>query len=430
MYFELNFKGNSMSKKKISTLGSKLGALGPGILMASAAVGGSHIIASTQAGAIYGWQLAIIIILANLFKYPFFRFGTQYTLDNGHSLLTGYYEKGRFYIGIFLVLSLFAAVVNTAAVSMITAAILSFILPFKASTTMLSVVVLSASMTIILLGRYSVLDTVSKLIMITLTATTVWAVLIAFSRTGFDGVMTPDFIEPSPWQLGALGFIIALMGWMPAPIEISALNSMWVIAKKKIKRVSYEDGLLDFNVGYVGTAILALVFLALGALVQYGSGVEVETRGVAYINQFINMYAATIGEWARGLIAFIAFMCMFGTTITVVDGYSRVNCESIRLVLGKDQTKLVYFNLCVIITSVIGFFIISMFNNALGPMVRFAMIASFVTTPIFAWLNLSLVLSKGQHKVKGFLYYLSITGLAYLSIFALFFITYELGLFK
>ncbi|VTR29070.1 manganese transporter NRAMP [Actinobacillus pleuropneumoniae] len=53
---------------------SKLKAMGPGILMASAAVGGSHIVASTQAGAIYGWQLALIIILANLFKYPFFPF--------------------------------------------------------------------------------------------------------------------------------------------------------------------------------------------------------------------------------------------------------------------------------------------------------------------------------------------------------------------
>lgn len=66
-----------------STWHSKFAALGPGILMASAAVGGSHIIASTQSGAIYGWQLAIIIILANLFKYPFFRFGVQYTLDSG-----------------------------------------------------------------------------------------------------------------------------------------------------------------------------------------------------------------------------------------------------------------------------------------------------------------------------------------------------------
>lgn len=46
-------------------------ALGPGILLASAAVGGSHLIASTQAGALYGWQLAVIIVLVNVLKYPF-----------------------------------------------------------------------------------------------------------------------------------------------------------------------------------------------------------------------------------------------------------------------------------------------------------------------------------------------------------------------
>ena len=60
---------NSVEK---STWATKFAALGPGIVMASAAVGGSHIIASTQSGAIYGWQLALIILLANLFKYPFF----------------------------------------------------------------------------------------------------------------------------------------------------------------------------------------------------------------------------------------------------------------------------------------------------------------------------------------------------------------------
>ena len=73
----------------------RLRAMGPGIMMASAAVGGSHIIASTQAGALYGWQLALIIVLANLFKYPFFRFGPQYTLETGKSLLEGYAEKSR-----------------------------------------------------------------------------------------------------------------------------------------------------------------------------------------------------------------------------------------------------------------------------------------------------------------------------------------------
>jgi len=55
--------------------------------MASAAIGGSHLVASTQAGALYGWQLALIIVLTNLFKYPFFRFSAHYTLDSGKSLI-------------------------------------------------------------------------------------------------------------------------------------------------------------------------------------------------------------------------------------------------------------------------------------------------------------------------------------------------------
>ena len=45
-----------MAEEERSTWKSKFKAMGPGILMASAAVGGSHIVSSTQAGAIYGWQ--------------------------------------------------------------------------------------------------------------------------------------------------------------------------------------------------------------------------------------------------------------------------------------------------------------------------------------------------------------------------------------
>ena len=78
---------NQQTLNEPSRWQQRLRAMGPGIMMASAAVGGSHIIASTQAGALYGWQLALIIVLANLFKYPFFRFGPQYTLETGKSLL-------------------------------------------------------------------------------------------------------------------------------------------------------------------------------------------------------------------------------------------------------------------------------------------------------------------------------------------------------
>ena len=92
---------NNTIEEEQSTWSTKFKALGPGILLASAAVGGSHIVSSTQAGAIYGWQLAILILLINIFKYPFFRFGSQYTLQTGKSLIEGYSEKGKGYLIIF-----------------------------------------------------------------------------------------------------------------------------------------------------------------------------------------------------------------------------------------------------------------------------------------------------------------------------------------
>ncbi|OOS00678.1 hypothetical protein B0186_05720 [Canicola haemoglobinophilus] len=404
----------------------KLSALGPGILMASAAVGGSHIIASTQAGAIYGWQLAIIILLANLFKYPFFRFGVQYTLDSGNTLLEGYRQKGRGYLWVFFLLNVFATVINTAAVGLLCAAILTFVLPISVPVPTLSLIVIGVSLLILLFGQYRLLDNLSKLIMIALTVTTVSAVVIALMRNGINGVATQDYISQNPWSLSALAFIVALMGWMPAPIEISAINSMWVVAKRRISKVSYEDGIWDFNVGYIGTAILAIVFLALGALVQFGSGETVQMVGGKYIAQLINMYASTIGEWARVLIAFIAFMCMFGTTITVIDGYSRSNVESLRLILNKKESSLRTLNLAMLFAALSGLAIIFYFNNAVGPMLKFAMIASFVSTPVFAWLNLSLVL-KGEHRVRGGLFWLSVIGLLYLTSFTLLFIAYQAG---
>ena len=407
-----------------STWKSKINALGPGIMMASAAVGGSHLIASTQAGALYGWQLALIIILTNLFKYPFFRFSAHYTLDTGKSLIEGYAEKSRVYLWVFLILCIASATINAGAVAIVTAAIVKMAIPsltFDAG--MVSVMIMVSCLLILASGRYKALDNVSKIIIVSLTIATVAAAAVAMSR-GMQ--MKPDFIEPTPWTLAGLGFLIALMGWMPAPIEISAVNSMWVVAKRRLTKVSYEDGLFDFNVGYIGTAILAVVFLALGALVQYGSPETVEMVGGKYIAQLINMYASTIGEWSRLLIAVIAFMCMFGTTITVIDGYSRTNVESLRILFGKQESSVRILNIGMIFAALSGLAIIFYFNNAVGPMLKFAMIASFVSAPIFAWLNLSLT-KHAKHSVKGGLLWLSLIGLFYLTAFAGLFIAQQAG---
>ena len=72
---------------------SLIRSLGPGLLWAGAAIGVSHLVQSTRAGAIYGFQLVIIILLINLFKYPFFEFGPRYASATKESLLHGIKDK-------------------------------------------------------------------------------------------------------------------------------------------------------------------------------------------------------------------------------------------------------------------------------------------------------------------------------------------------
>ncbi|MEJ6551577.1 divalent metal cation transporter [Psychrobacter pacificensis] len=394
--------------------------------MATAAIGGSHLISSTQAGAIYGWQLAIMIVLANVFKYPFFRFATDYVYDTGESLIAGYAKRSKVYLWVYFILSILSAVISTGAVSLIAAVILGFMLPasLELSTMVLSMIIVAVSWFFLIAGHYKLLDGVTKWIMIALTAATVAAVMIA---AGKPTVMAADFIAVSPWNLATLGFIVALMGWMPAPLEFAAITSMWTSAKVKTDHTTHKQGLLDFNVGYTVSAILALFFLSLGVFVQYGSGQEIELVGGAYINQLINMYTATIGEWSRLLVAFVAFMCMFGTTITCADGYGRANAECWRLLKGESEInkKQIAFWTTYAIGG--GLVIITFFTGQLGAMLKFAMISAFVSAPIFGWLNYSLV--KKHKKLSAGMNALSIAGLIFLAGFALLFLANLAGLF-
>ncbi len=404
-----------------STWKSKMKALGPGILLASAAVGGSHIVSSTQAGAIYGWKLALLIVLINVLKYPFFRFGSQYTMENNKSLIEGYYEKGKAWLVIFFILNVFSALINTAAVGILCAAILYNISPngFGLSLSQLTTIIIVVIWAMLLIGGYKFLDKLVKWVMTSLTLATVIAVIIAMFQ---HREYAPNFVEPNPWCMAALPFIVSLMGWMPCPIEISAINSMWQVEKRKqVDDMSLQDATFDFNVGYITTAVLALVFCALGALIQYGNGEEVYSASAAYIAQFVNMYASVFGDWSRLLITFIAFLCIFGTVLTVIDGYSRANDEALRLLLNKKENSKKSLSIWISSTSIISLIIVYLFSGNVATMLRFAMIASFITTPFFGLLNYKLVNTK-EHKVKPWLKVLSIIGLIYLFGFALFFI--------
>ena len=80
-----------------------LKAFGPGLLWAATAVGVSHLVQSTRAGASYGFSLVGLIILAMILKYPLFEAGPRYAVATGKSLLEGYIRLGRWAVWIYLI---------------------------------------------------------------------------------------------------------------------------------------------------------------------------------------------------------------------------------------------------------------------------------------------------------------------------------------
>ncbi|MET4692720.1 NRAMP family divalent metal transporter [Endozoicomonas lisbonensis] len=399
-------------------------ALGPGIMVAAAAIGGSHLVASTQAGAVYGWQLVGLIILVNFFKYPFFQFGARYSAATGESLLAGYARLGKPWLVLFLVLNVFAGVVNIAALLGLTGALATFIVP-GVTPPVLAGVAAVISLMIVLRGHYRMVDVVSKWIVLLLAVVTVLATLLAFSQ---PAAAAPGFVAPTPWTLASLGVLISLMGWMPAPVEVSAMNSVW--SRNKFMNRGRPDmrvALFDLNVGFIGTALLALFFVALGARILHGSGVELATSGAAFSRQLADMYGAVIGDWSRWLVITAALCCIYSSTLTCIDGYNRVNKSAIDNLRGEDNPDTESPLLVLLVTSgALG--LVLMFPGTMLAMLKFAMIAAFLTTPVFALMNYRLIRAShipDEHRIGKVLNIWSQAGLAFLFGFSFLFIWWQ-----
>ena len=84
-----------------------LKTLGPGILFASTAIGVSHLVQSTRAGADYSFGLLVAILIANLLKYPFFEYGSRYANSTGTSLIDGYQKIGKWMLILYFIITIF-----------------------------------------------------------------------------------------------------------------------------------------------------------------------------------------------------------------------------------------------------------------------------------------------------------------------------------
>ena len=385
-----------------ASFGRLRSAFGPGLLWAATAIGVSHLVQSTRAGASAGFALGGVILIALVLKYPFFEYGPRYAAATGRSLIEGYARIGRWALWLYLAITVSTMVSVPPAVVMFTAYLVGFTFGLDWPLPVLAATVMAPVAALLWWGRFRGLDLSIKLIVALLALSTLLAAAVSLPRA--------DVSTLALWPAEAVGttvpfvFLLALAGWMPSGVDSAVWSSLWTLAKNDAagEPVSVEAARQDFAVGYAGTGVLAFAFLTLGAGVMYGSGETFAPQGPVFSTQLVDLYSATLGAWTRPVVLVAVVTTMLSTALTVLDGGPRAIERSLlvlrakgvgpRAAAGTPATAggpIYWYSLAgvVLITLVV----LALFIGNLTTMIDFATTLTFLTSPVLGYLNLRAV---------------------------------------
>lgn len=415
-------------------------SFGPGLLWAAAAIGVSHLVQSTRAGADAGFGLAGVILLALVLKYPFFEYGPRYAAATGESLIEGYRRIGSWAVWLYLVITLSTALIIQAAVVLFTSFLFQTAFSVPLPLPVITALLILGCAALLRMGRFRLLDLTIKVILVILAGSTLFAAMLTIPRADFQTIA----LWPPASAAVPFAFVLALAGWMPSAIDIAAWSSVWTLAKEREsgRRISVAYALLDFRIGYIATGLLAFAFLLLGAGVMYQSGTSFSAAGTQFSIQLVDLYSRTLGEWTRPIVLAAVVTTMFSTALTVIDGFPRAIARTFAVVgrgrtpagstrdhsgsetalgearsrIGESDTGRVYLAAGAVLGG-LTVFVVAMFPGNLTTMVDFATIVSFLTGPILGYLNLRVVTGPNvapEHRPGRGLLVLSYAGLVLL----------------
>jgi Mn2+/Fe2+ NRAMP family transporter len=334
--------------------------LGPGILLAAASVGASHLVMSPQAGALFGSQLLWLVVACHLFKYPAFEFGPRYAAATGRNLLEGYLRipgpKG-WALWLFLASTMAQGIGVLAGVVSVAGAVLAtwtshlqtvvggtpWVWHTLLSTEGFSIALAALIVLLLFSGGFSWLDHLNKVMMAILAVSTLLAFLpIVPEIHGIHYLVVPTIPQ------GSIVLIAAILGWMPTGIDVSIWHSFWTVEKQKQLAADKSPAnappakqlhvaLLDMRTGYGLSLCTGIMFICMGAVHLGGRGEEL--KSVEFAEALSTAYTAIFGRWMYHVFMLTAFFAMFSTSYTVVDGFSRSFSECLAVLIPSKSTN-------------------------------------------------------------------------------------------
>lgn len=394
--------------------------LGPGLLFAASAVGVSHLVQSTRAGAEFGLSMGVLIVLVCLAKYPAFRFGAEYAAVARESLLAGYARQGPVLLALFLVAIVIEGFAVVPAVSLVAAGMIINLIGLSANEILVTILIVGISTLALVIGRYRLLEGISRAFVVVFAVLTLIATIAAFgplSQSSALGAAIPPTREN-------LFFSAAVAGWMPVGMGGGVMLSLWVLAKSAElgRPITRRDALFDFNVSYAATTLLALCFLLMGTALLFGRDLAVAESSVGFASQLVSLFSGAVGGWVAPVIGAAALAVMLSTVITVVDGFPRLYANVTRRLLGARAAPLGENRLYVgfiVLQALCAIALLGLLVTGFGTFIDFATTTGFIVAPIVAFLNHRVMLSakmRSEYTAPRWLMTWSALGIAGLTI--------------
>ncbi len=358
--------------------------MGPGILYAATAIGVSHVVQSTRAGAVYGLSMILVLVVAGLTKYPAIRFASQYTAATGRALPESYLSQGWLAAAAYLSTTLFSVWFVLAAISITTAGLVATVFRIEMGPVALAGWIIAVTVALLVLGRYQWLERAGKALVLLLAV----MVVIATALTVPEVDWSPGNFVLTPIDLTTLFFIVAVAGWMPTPVDGGVLVSVWTRAKMREQgiRITPQMAKLDFNAGYGTAMVLAVGFLIMGVAVMHEAGVAPDASPAGFSEQIIGLFTAAIGDWSFYLIGGAAVAALFSTLLAALDGMPRQFVAVTRHYTGAEAPAWL-LKVLIVVFGLGAWLVLATMLTTFARFIDLATTIGFVMAPVYAILN-------------------------------------------
>ena len=273
---------NDSDRSSPKGLLTRLRFIGPGIILAAAAIGSGELILTPRAGALYGLSIAWVIVLSIIYKMTLTVGLARYTIATGEDIFRGFSRLPGPRLWFVWVLSLLFLIgaVGYSGIALACGSALFALFP-SLSMVQWAVVVVVLAYALLLGGSYGPVEKVAFVLSSILILGVVYNLTALRPGAGwFFRGLAPDI------PAGSGRTIISLLGWTAGGAS-TLVYSFWILEKgiglRGKDRVSLQEGgssptvinrmrswmsiiRLDIGLSYLLMIVVSLAFLTIGVL--------------------------------------------------------------------------------------------------------------------------------------------------------------------